>query len=248
MLKASRAVRLKTKRDNTMFFFCVCKATAVLLFSDHEEAEKKEGIQTDAQPDTIRVTDEPFIPDLTSDIYRLKSEFENKDVFLQKPEKFPTKLEAKSHPDSGVSGQSSHSPAFPPHPTSQMEGPPLLSPAQLQNFNWTNRSPPSILPNDQPSKISTDKSSGWFSLLPRSPCGASSVTSDSYPSACSSPEPNRTAVFPFPHPPAADTRAAVDKSPVPQVGAQQELDPSSCSQQDYRFLRKIFHPNFRILS
>ncbi|KAF6726780.1 Bromodomain adjacent to zinc finger domain protein 2B [Oryzias melastigma] len=109
--------------------------------SDHEEAEKKEGIQTDAQPDTIRVTDEPFIPDLTSDIYRLKSEFENKDVFLQKPEKFPTKLEAKSHPDSGVSGQSSHSPAFYPHPTSQMEGPPLLSPAQLQNFNWTEPQP-----------------------------------------------------------------------------------------------------------
>ncbi|XP_023806546.1 bromodomain adjacent to zinc finger domain protein 2B isoform X3 [Oryzias latipes] len=186
--------------------------------NDYEEADKKGGIQTDAQPETIGVKDEPFILDLTSDIYRQKSEFRNKDVFLQKPEKFPSKLEAKSDQDQDASGQSSHSPEAPSNPTSQMDEPPLLSPPQLQNFNWMNHSPPSILPNDQPSKVSTDTSGGWFSLLPRSPCDASSMTSDSYSSASSSPEAIRTTVFPFASPSAADTRSAINnvKSPGPQ--------------------------------
>lgn len=227
----------KTDAETRLFLFC-SKDAAILLLSDYEEADKKGGIQTDAQPETIGVKDEPFILDLTSDIYRQKSEFRNKDVFLQKPEKFPSKLEAKSDQDQDASGQSSHSPEAPSNPTSQMDEPPLLSPPQLQNFNWMNHSPPSILPNDQPSKVSTDTSGGWFSLLPRSPCDASSMTSDSYSSASSSPEAIRTTVFPFASPSAADTRSAINnvKSPGPQVGAHQELDPSFGCLFDFRTL------------
>ncbi|XP_053184463.1 bromodomain adjacent to zinc finger domain protein 2B-like [Scomber japonicus] len=60
-------------------------------------------------------------------------------------------------------------------------------PSLLKSTPWMMGSPQSILHDDQFSKMLTDKSNQWFSLLPRSPCDESSVTSGSSPPASSSP-------------------------------------------------------------
>ncbi|KAG7227522.1 hypothetical protein INR49_005337, partial [Caranx melampygus] len=67
--------------------------------------------------------------------------------------------------------------------------PSLLSAPQLKNSPWVTCSPQSMLHDDQLSKILNEKSSLWFSLLPRSPCDESSVTSgSSRPASSSSPQ------------------------------------------------------------
>ncbi|XP_043988054.1 bromodomain adjacent to zinc finger domain protein 2B isoform X2 [Gambusia affinis] len=52
-----------------------------------------------------------------------------------------------------------------------------LSAVQLNN-NCMTRSPQSILPDNQLSAVLTEKSSEWFSLLPRAPCDGSSLVSN----------------------------------------------------------------------
>lgn len=61
----------------------------------------------------------------------------------------------------------------------------LLSTSHFINSPWITCSPQCIPNDDQLSRILTDKSSQWFSLLPRSPCDESSVSS---PAASSSPQ------------------------------------------------------------
>ncbi|XP_047457043.1 bromodomain adjacent to zinc finger domain protein 2B isoform X3 [Mugil cephalus] len=132
-------------------------------------------------------------------------------LFLQKPgslSKLSKLLEvAKMAQDLDINIQKSHAAAFyPPYPTSQsvatQQGlmdktdtsvPSLLSAAQLKTSHWMTRSPQSLFHYDQLSKILTEKSNQWFSLLPRSPCDESVVTCGSSPSASfSSPQPVRT--------------------------------------------------------
>ncbi|KAG7503789.1 bromodomain adjacent to zinc finger domain protein 2B-like isoform X1 [Solea senegalensis] len=67
---------------------------------------------------------------------------------------------------------------------------PLCAP-QLQSSPWITCSPQPVLQHDQDSflqlsKIVMDKSSQWFTLLPRSPCDDCSVTSGCSPTASSS--------------------------------------------------------------
>ncbi|XP_070770351.1 bromodomain adjacent to zinc finger domain protein 2B [Enoplosus armatus] len=131
-------------------------------------------------------------------------------LFLQKPGSF-SKLSkllevAKMAQDSDLYSHKSHSaeiPAtasYPSYPSSQtatsQQGltdksdtsvPTLLSSPQLKSSPWVTCSPLSILHDDQLSKTLTEKSNQWFSLLPRSPCDESSVTSGSSPPASSSP-------------------------------------------------------------
>lgn len=98
----------------------------------------------------------------------------------------------------------SHSP---PSATYQQETsvPFLISATQVKGSPWITCGPLYIPHDDQLSNVQTEKSSQWFSLLPRSPCDESSVTSGSCPSAsssspqtigpksCSSPSPNSLA-------------------------------------------------------
>lgn len=66
--------------------------------------------------------------------------------------------------------------------------PSSLSATQLKGSPWITCSPQYGLHDDQLSKILKEKSSQWFSLLPRSPCDQSTVTSGSWPPASSSPQ------------------------------------------------------------
>ncbi|XP_067373156.1 bromodomain adjacent to zinc finger domain protein 2B isoform X4 [Channa argus] len=64
---------------------------------------------------------------------------------------------------------------------------PLLpSASQLKSSPWTTCSPQYILHEEDLSKILMEKSSQWFSLLPRFPCDESSVTCNFSPTASSS--------------------------------------------------------------
>ncbi|XP_062257957.1 bromodomain adjacent to zinc finger domain protein 2B-like isoform X1 [Platichthys flesus] len=62
---------------------------------------------------------------------------------------------------------------------------PLCSP-QLKGSPWITSSPQPVLQEDQLTRTLMEKSSQWFSLLPRSPCDELSVTSGSSPRAASS--------------------------------------------------------------
>lgn len=134
-------------------------------------------------------------------------------LFLQKPGSF-SKLSkllevAKMTQDSDIDSHNSpnsHSAkapttaSYPSYPTSQagttQQGlidktdtsvPSLLSAPQLKSSPWITCSPQSVLHDEQLSKMLTEKSNQWFSLLPRSPCDEYSVTSGSSPPASSSP-------------------------------------------------------------
>lgn len=132
-------------------------------------------------------------------------------LFLQKPGSFSklSKLLEVAKMASDINSHdspNSHSAKAPPnafypsYPTSQTatteQGlidktdtsvPSLLSAPQLRSSPWITCSPQSTLHDDQLSKILTEKSNQWFSLLPRSPCDEYSVTSCSSPQASSSP-------------------------------------------------------------
>uniref|UniRef100_A0A3Q1BKR6 Bromodomain adjacent to zinc finger domain 2B n=1 Tax=Amphiprion ocellaris TaxID=80972 RepID=A0A3Q1BKR6_AMPOC len=136
-------------------------------------------------------------------------------LFLQKPgslSKLSELLEvAKMAQDSDFNTQNSNSAevsttaSYPSYPTSKTVTAQqgllgkadtsvlsLLSASQLKNSPWMTCSPQSSLHYDQLSKILTEKNNQWFSLLPRSPCDESSVTSGSSPPASSSsPQPIR---------------------------------------------------------
>ncbi|KAF7215937.1 bromodomain adjacent to zinc finger domain protein 2B isoform X2 [Nothobranchius furzeri] len=100
------------------------------------------------------------------------------------------------------------------HPTSQMDT--TVSPESsglgagwFTCSNWIAHSPPSISHHEQPSKMFTEKCREWFSLLPRSPCDESSVTSSSSSPTCSSsPQPLRNNPL-FTNPPATANQTSV---------------------------------------
>ncbi|KAK2839735.1 hypothetical protein Q5P01_013475 [Channa striata] len=103
--------------------------------------------------------------------------------------KVPTTVSNLSYPSS--QREISHSP---PSAMSQQElsdkadtfVPLLHSAPQLQSSPWTTCSPQYILHDEGFSKILMEKSSQWFSLLPRSPCDESSVMCSFGPTASSS--------------------------------------------------------------
>ncbi|XP_023261364.1 LOW QUALITY PROTEIN: bromodomain adjacent to zinc finger domain protein 2B-like [Seriola lalandi dorsalis] len=103
--------------------------------------------------------------------------------------KIPTTASYPSHPTSQTAISHSPPPAAPHKGLTDKTDtsvPSLLSAPQLKRSPWITCSPQSVLHDDQLSKILNDKSNQWFSLLPRSPCDESSVTSGSSPPASSS--------------------------------------------------------------
>ncbi|KAM7380595.1 hypothetical protein PAMP_003878 [Pampus punctatissimus] len=124
-------------------------------------------------------------------------------LFLQKPGSF-SKLSklleiTKMAQGSDINSQNSYSAPttvhYPSYPTSQaattQQGPldktDTAVPFPLKNTPWLIGSSQSVLHDDQFSKMLTEKSNHWFSVLPRSPCDESSVTSGSSPPSSSSP-------------------------------------------------------------
>lgn len=100
-----------------------------------------------------------------------------------------------------------------------------LRATQFKNSNGTTYSPQSILHYNGRSKVLTEKCSEWFSLLPRSPCDESSVTSSVTSPASSSSKPIwiKPSSFVFPRPPASANHSTTAGllgrlSPVPHVG------------------------------
>ncbi|XP_040003786.1 bromodomain adjacent to zinc finger domain protein 2B-like isoform X3 [Xiphias gladius] len=103
--------------------------------------------------------------------------------------KIPTTATYPSHPTSQTGISHIPKPAAPQQGLTDKTDtsvPSLLSAPQLKSSPWITCSPRSVLHDDQLSKILMEKSNQWFSLLPRSPCDESSVTSGSSPPACSS--------------------------------------------------------------
>uniref|UniRef100_A0A4W6FTF5 Bromodomain adjacent to zinc finger domain 2B n=1 Tax=Lates calcarifer TaxID=8187 RepID=A0A4W6FTF5_LATCA len=100
--------------------------------------------------------------------------------------KIPTAASYPSHPTSQTGMSHSTLPVTPQQGLTDKTGtsvPSLLSAPQLKSSPWITCSPQTVLHDDQLSKILTEKSNQWFSLLPRSPCDESSVTSGSSPPA-----------------------------------------------------------------
>lgn len=103
----------------------------------------------------------------------------------------------------------------------------LLSATQLKGSPWITCSPQYIPHDDQLSKIQTEKSSQWFSLLPRSPCDESSVTCPSASSSspqtigtksCSSPSPDSLATASYNAPAGiSNTQSSVLQVVKPQL-------------------------------
>ncbi|XP_072253218.1 bromodomain adjacent to zinc finger domain protein 2B isoform X3 [Leuresthes tenuis] len=219
----------------------------------YEEAQKEAEGQKASHP--IRVKEEPqeetrkpvdSIPAQSTDTDETNTECrqERDNLFLQKPSslsKLSKLLEiAKMAQDSDINAQNTPSAeipttaSYPSYLISQMDKTDtsissLLSANQLKHSHWLTRSPQSILHYDQLSKILTEKSSEWFSLLPRSPCDGSSMTSGSSPSAASSsPQPigYNPPSFLFPSPPATascNMTARINniQSPISQSGIHQ---------------------------
>ncbi|KAG2459178.1 BAZ2B protein, partial [Polypterus senegalus] len=100
----------------------------------------------------------------------------------------PTTVPSPSHTNSQHALSSSQSGVLQACPDSKLDSSsnffsPLNSPGKLFN------SP--LLPNDQLLRVLTEKTGQWFSILPRTPCDNSSVTSATLPTA-SSPQPSST--------------------------------------------------------
>uniref|UniRef100_A0A668AXE2 Bromodomain adjacent to zinc finger domain 2B n=1 Tax=Myripristis murdjan TaxID=586833 RepID=A0A668AXE2_9TELE len=100
--------------------------------------------------------------------------------------------------------------------------PSLLSAPYLSSSPWMTCSPQLQVQNDQLSKVLTETNSQWFSLLPRSPCDESSVTSGSTPPASSSSPQSIRPKSPSslsPNPPAtASSSSPQGKSGIHQMG------------------------------
>ncbi|XP_034549339.1 bromodomain adjacent to zinc finger domain protein 2B isoform X3 [Notolabrus celidotus] len=172
----------------------------------YEEVQKEKKRQQSAQG--IRIKEEHledakkpvvFSPALSTDSETSTPESqqdkESLNLFLQKPGSF-SKLSkllevAKMAHDSDIDPLSSHKNHFsttshPSHPS------PQTAIAQQGLIDKTDTSAlksrhESIFHEDQLCKVLTEKSNQWFSLLPRSPCDESSVTSGSSPAGASSP-------------------------------------------------------------
>lgn len=158
------------------------------------------------------------IPDGQTAVPESHEDGEALNLFLQKPSAFSPKLShlsgaAAPAGDSKKPSSNACPPNIPiatPHPVdasrqevtenagASVSSPPGRSP-------WMTCSPQSFLQEEQFSKVVTEKSSQWFSLLPRSPCDESSVTSGSSPAnSASSPvlviatnSPSSSSSFPY---------------------------------------------------
>ncbi|KAM3607451.1 uncharacterized protein V6R79_008004 [Siganus canaliculatus] len=126
-------------------------------------------------------------------------------LFLQKPgslSKLGKLLEvAKLTQSSDINSHNSHSAKVPsatsylPYPTTPTatsqqgltDKTDTPVPSLLKSSLWQTCGTAPILPDDQLSKILTEKSNQWFSLFPRAPCDESSVTLGSSPPVSSSP-------------------------------------------------------------
>uniref|UniRef100_UPI0037E82B33 bromodomain adjacent to zinc finger domain protein 2B n=1 Tax=Semicossyphus pulcher TaxID=241346 RepID=UPI0037E82B33 len=146
-------------------------------------------------------TNNPEVPSTDGDTTTPESQ-RDKDslnLFLQKPGSF-SKLSkllevAKMAPDSDVDSHnhSARVPTTESHPS--YPTPQTATATQQGLIDKTDTSVPPqlkgrhlpLLHDEQLAKILTEKSNQWFSLLPRSPCDESSVTSGSSPQASSSP-------------------------------------------------------------
>uniref|UniRef100_A0A4W6FVB0 Bromodomain adjacent to zinc finger domain 2B n=1 Tax=Lates calcarifer TaxID=8187 RepID=A0A4W6FVB0_LATCA len=142
----------------------------------YEEVEKEKERQETAQvimvkEEQLEETKKPVITSMDSDTATPESQQDSLNLFLQKPgslSKLSKLLEvAKMARDSDINSHHSHSAKIP----------------TLKSSPWITCSPQTVLHDDQLSKILTEKSNQWFSLLPRSPCDESSVTSGSSPPA-----------------------------------------------------------------
>ncbi|CAJ1079290.1 bromodomain adjacent to zinc finger domain protein 2B isoform X1 [Xyrichtys novacula] len=176
----------------------------------HEEVEKERKRQRPAQAVKI---EEEYLEDTKKPVVSSPAQSTDNDtsppesqqdkeslnLFLQKPgslSKLSKLLEvAKMARDSDIDPHSSHKnhsaqvPTTTSHPSYP---PPQTATAQQGLFDKTDTPVlksrhESILHEDQLSKVLTEKSNQWFSLLPRSPCDESSVTSGSSPLTSSSP-------------------------------------------------------------
>uniref|UniRef100_A0A4W6CDG9 Bromodomain adjacent to zinc finger domain 2B n=1 Tax=Lates calcarifer TaxID=8187 RepID=A0A4W6CDG9_LATCA len=143
----------------------------------YEEVEKEKERQETAQvimvkEEQLEETKKPVITSMDSDTATPESQQDSLNLFLQKPgslSKLSKLLEvAKMARDSDINSHHSHSAKIP---------------TALKSSPWITCSPQTVLHDDQLSKILTEKSNQWFSLLPRSPCDESSVTSGSSPPA-----------------------------------------------------------------
>ncbi|XP_027877716.1 bromodomain adjacent to zinc finger domain protein 2B-like isoform X3 [Xiphophorus couchianus] len=153
-----------------------------------EEVEKDGG----RQKASVRVKEEQQkkISQQRTENVKTKAECQqnNDDNFLQKSFSKLSKLfeAAKMDQNSNIDAENTHhsqvSITEPYHSyctleTDKTSASSTLSAVQLNN-NCMTRSPQSILPDNQPSAVLTEKSSEWFSLLPRAPCDGSSVVSN----------------------------------------------------------------------
>lgn len=100
--------------------------------------------------------------------------------------KVPTPASYPSYHNSQTRLSCSPSPASSQLAKTDTSVPSLLSAPYLSSSPWMTCSPQLQVQNDQLSKVLTETNSQWFSLLPRSPCDESSVTSGSTPPASSS--------------------------------------------------------------
>ncbi|KAM9709130.1 bromodomain adjacent to zinc finger domain protein 2B isoform 2-T5 [Menidia menidia] len=188
-------------------------------------------VKEEQQEETSRPVDSISMHSIVTEKNKTECQQVKDNLFLQKPSSLPklSKLleKAKMAQNSDSNPQNTPSAEIPVtahHPsylTSQMDKtdtsvPSLLTANQLKHSHWVTCSPQSILNYDQLSKILTEKSNEWFSLLPRSPCDGSSVTSGSSPSASSSSPPSISNKLPSflspisPSPASCNTTVAID--------------------------------------
>uniref|UniRef100_A0AAY4C7A4 Bromodomain adjacent to zinc finger domain 2B n=1 Tax=Denticeps clupeoides TaxID=299321 RepID=A0AAY4C7A4_9TELE len=150
-----------------------------------EELEKERNRLKEAE--LIQVKEEPLeekplgcSPELKivqeNQTAEVQTEKDSLNLFLQKPGSF-SKLSkllevAKMSPVEGSHTQSQRSKVKP----DLCPAAPLLSTSYLSSPAKTSSSPPSLLASDQLFRVLTEKGGHWFSLLPRSPCDDSSLT------------------------------------------------------------------------
>ncbi|XP_061579577.1 bromodomain adjacent to zinc finger domain protein 2B isoform X2 [Cololabis saira] len=207
-----------------------------------QEGERQRTSQAIGVKEPKKETTKPAvsIPVQNTEIYEpSKSQQDEDNLFLQNPDSLSNLSKllevVKMAQKSEINAQKTHSAeipitrSYPSYPTSQKDKTDtsvssLLNATKLKNSHWTTHSPQSVLHRDQLSKILTENSSEWFSLLPRSPCDGSSATPGCNPPASSSsPQPIRTDLpsFLFPNLPETasyNTIAGINntKSPIPQ--------------------------------
>ena len=228
--------------------FFVSAAPELILFiflSGYEEEKNEEERRRPSQAIVVKEEQQRtakaavFIPGQNTESYGPSVGQQNEDnLFLQNPgslSNLSKLLEVvKIAQKSQINAQTTHSaesPAsYPSYSTSQTDKTDtsissLLGAPQLKNGHWMTHSPQTILHHDQLSKVLMENGREWFSLLPRSPCDRSSVTSDCNPPASPSPQPIRTEApsFLLPNPPETgsyNSTAGINniKSPMRQVG------------------------------